>query len=172
MNSYGKTMLGNFVCQKVATLPAWSSAAEGKLIYVEDSNKLYYGDDSRFIESSGIRTIHVQPITNDTEVTTDLVQYFRVPSPFNGKILVRAQASVITAGTTNATTIQVRNMTKYASNDALSTAISIASGGTLGTVGTVNASYDDVSTDDLIRISVTGVSTTKPKGLLVVLEYV
>ena len=172
MKSHGLNLVGNFNPKIVSTKPSWSSALEGTLIYVEDENKMYYGDDSRFIETSGIRTIQVQPITNDTEVTTDLVQYFRVPLSFDKKRLIRAQASVITAGTTNATTIQIRNMNKYASNDALSTAISIASGVKLGTAGTVNTSYNDVSTDDEIRISVTGVSTTKPKGLLVVLEYV
>jgi hypothetical protein len=53
----------------------------------------------------------------------------------------------------------------------LSTAISIASGSTLGTAGTVNTATDDVATNDLIRIDVTSVSTTKPKGLVVVLEF-
>ena len=108
---------------------------------------------------------------NDEEVTTSHVQYFRIPAKLNGLNLTRAQAAVITAGTTNATTIQVRNMDKYPSNDALSTAISIASGAKKGTPGTIDTARDDVATDDEIRITVTGVSTTKPKGLLVILEY-
>ena len=83
----------------------------------------------------------------------------------------RAQAMVLTAGTTGATTIQIRNLTKYPSNDALSGAISIASGGTIGTVGTIDTARDDVSTNDKIKISVTAASTTKAKGLFVILEF-
>lgn len=44
----------------------------------------------------------------------------------NGMNLVRANAVVNTAGTTNATTIDIYNVTD--SHDMLSTAISIASG--------------------------------------------
>lgn len=118
------------------------------------------------------RAVHIQLVADATDVdTTSGVAYFNVPQAMNGMNLTRAIAYVTTAGTTNATTVQIRNMTKYASNDALSAAISIAGGGTVGTAGTVNASYDDVSTNDLIKIYVTGQSTTKPKGLRVVLEY-
>jgi hypothetical protein len=83
--------------------------------------------------------------------------------------LVRANASVVTAGTTNATTIDIYNVTD--SQDMLSTAISIASGGTVGTAGTVNASYDDVATNDVLRIDVTSASTTNAKGLQIILEF-
>ncbi len=120
----------------------------------------------------GMASIEIQVVATATDVdTTSGIGYFNIPSKANGMILVRAQAYVDTAGTTNATTVQVRNMTKYASNDALSGAISIASGGTVGTVGTIDASYDDVATDDLIKVYVTGQSTTKPKGLRVLCEY-
>jgi hypothetical protein len=115
-------------------------------------------------------SFQVQLVADDTDVASQIA-YVRIPSNYNGMTLQRAIADVTTAGTTNATTIQVRNMTKYSSNDALSSAISIASGDTLATAGTVNASYDDVATNDLIKIYVTGVSTTAPKGLRVVLEY-
>jgi hypothetical protein len=117
-------------------------------------------------------TVQLQVVATATEVdSTSGVGYFYVPTPLNGMNLVRATAFVDTAGTTNATTIQVRNLTKYASNDALSSAISIASGATSATAGSVNTSYDDVSTDDKIKIYVTGYSTTRAKGLWVVLEF-
>lgn len=120
----------------------------------------------------GVKAVQIQLVADATDVdTTSGVTYFKIPQCLNGMNLVRAQAFVTTAGTTNATTIQVRNLTKYSSNDALSTAISIASGGTTGTAGTVSTSYDDVATDDNIKIYVTGQSTTKPKGLYVVLEF-
>ena len=83
--------------------------------------------------------------------------------------LVRAQATVVTAGTTNATTVMINNVTDAA--DMLSGAISIASGGTVGTVGTINTSTDDVATNDVLRIDVDSVSTTAPKGLMVVMEF-
>lgn len=120
----------------------------------------------------GAKIIEVQVVATATDVdTVSGIAYVNIPQALNGMELKRAQAYVDTAGTTNATTIQVRNMTKYSSNDALSGAISIASGGKVGTVGTVDTSYDDVATDDLIKIYVTGQSTTKPKGLRVCLEY-
>jgi len=103
--------------------------------------------------------------------TSSGIAYVRIPSSMNGMNLIRAQGYVNTAGTTNATTVQVRNMTKYPASDSLSSAISIASGDTVGTTGTVDTSYDDISTDDQIKIYVTAQSTTKPKGLLVVLEF-
>lgn len=116
-------------------------------------------------------TVQLQIVADGLDVDTASLGYFFIPSTMDGMNLVRATAYVETAGTTNATTVQVRNMTKYSSNDALSTAISIASGGTSATAGTVNTSYDDVSTNDKIKVYVTGASTTKPKGLYVVLEY-
>lgn len=115
--------------------------------------------------------VQMQLAAPTESVTTGHLNYFMIPEAMNTKSLIRAEAATITAGTTGATTIQTRNMTKYASNDALSGAISIASGGTVGTIGTVNTSYDDVSTNDIIKIYVTGVSTTAPKGLIVILEY-
>jgi hypothetical protein len=95
--------------------------------------------------------------------------YFVIPPALNGMNLVYANAAVVTAGTTNATTIDIYNVTD--SQDMLSTAISIASTGVLGTAGTVNATYDDVATGDRIRIDVTSASTTNAKGLLIMLEF-
>lgn len=92
-----------------------------------------------------------------------------IPSSLNGLNLVRAQAIVITAGTTNATTIAVYNATD--SQEMLSANISIASGATVGTPGTINTAYDDVATNDRIQIDVDAVSTTAPLGLIVILEF-
>lgn len=101
--------------------------------------------------------------------------YLRAPSEINGMNLYRAQAFVNTAsasGTSASMTVQVRNMTKYLSNDALSTPIIIGSASLIGTPGIINTSYDDVSTDDQIKIYVVDVSSGSPKGLQTVLEYV
>ena len=118
----------------------------------------------------GTKAIGVIAVDFTTDVTVaDGKAYMPVPAALNGMNLVRAQAIVITAGTTNATTIDIYNVTD--SQDMLSTAISIASGATVGTVGTINVSYDDVATNDVLRVDVTTVSTTAPKGLLVILEF-
>lgn len=118
----------------------------------------------------GRKTVSVQVFDGTTAVTTgDGKAYITIPEALNGMNLVRAQATVVTAGTTNATTVMVHNKTD--TQDMLSGAISIASGGTVGTVGTVNGSFDDVATNDVIRIDVDSVSTTAPQGLMVVLEF-
>lgn len=118
----------------------------------------------------GRKSLSVYVVGATTDVSTgDGQYYFMIPQALNGMNLVRAIARVVTAGTTNATTIDIFNVTD--SVDMLSTAISIASGGTLATAGTVNTSTDDVATNDLIRIDVTSVSTTKPKGLIVEMEF-
>jgi len=92
-----------------------------------------------------------------------------MPAALDGWNLVRAQGVVGTPGTTNATTIQIRNVTK--TQDMLSGNISIASGDENGTVGTINTSTDNVSTDDKIAIDVDAVSTTEPLGLHIILEF-
>jgi hypothetical protein len=117
----------------------------------------------------GTKSVCVQVFDGTTDVTVgDGKAYIVVPEALNGMDVIRATARVITAGTTNATTIDIYNVTD--SVDILSTAISIASGGTLATAGTVNTSNDSLATNDLLRIDVTSVSTTAPKGLVVVIE--
>lgn len=118
----------------------------------------------------GRKAVSIQVTDGTTDVATgDGKAYFTIPESLNGMNLVRAQATVVTAGTTNATTVMIHNKTDAA--DMLSGAISIASGGTVGTVGTINGAADDVATNDVIRIDVDSVSTTAPKGLMVVLEF-
>jgi len=116
-------------------------------------------------------TVQVQVIADDTEVSANDEAYFFIPELMDNMNLVRAQGMVLTAGTTGALTIQLRNMTKYPTVNILSTAISIASGATVGTEGSIYPARDDVSTDDQMRIQVVTTQTTKPKGLFVILEY-
>jgi hypothetical protein len=116
------------------------------------------------------RSLSVQVTDGTTDVAIgDGKAYITIPEALNGMNLVRAQATVVTAGTTNATTVQIHNKTD--AQDMLSGNISIASAGTVGTVGTINGTYDDVATNDVLRIDVDAVSTTAPKGLMVVLEF-
>ncbi len=101
--------------------------------------------------------------------TGDGKAYITIPEALNGMNLVRATATVVTAGTTNATTIQIYNVTQTA--DMLSGLISIASGGKVATAGTIDAANDDVATNDVLRVDVDTISTTPAKGLMVILEF-
>jgi hypothetical protein len=103
--------------------------------------------------------------------TSTGVKWLPIPSTVGGMNLIAVKAFVTTAGVTGATTIQVRNMTKYPANDSLTAAMSIASLATKSTGGTIDATHDDVSTDDMLKVYVTGQSTTKPYGLYVILEF-
>ena len=134
------------------------------------STAKYVSPDALADSYAGTKSLSVQLFDGATDVTTgDGKAYITIPESLNGMNLVRAQATVVTSGTTNATTVMIHNKTD--AQDMLSGAISIASGGTVGTVGTVNTTYDDVATNDVLRIDVDSVSTTAPKGLMVVLEF-
>ena len=107
------------------------------------------------------------------EFATDLavkdgVGYIVIPAECNGMNLISARADVITAGTTNASTFDIYNVTDGVS--MLSSAISIASGAKSGT-GTVDTAHDDVATGDLIRFDCKTLSSTKPKGLIITLAF-
>jgi hypothetical protein len=51
MKSYGIDMQGDFKVERVATLPVWETEDEGRLIYVESSDKLYYATGSTWSET-------------------------------------------------------------------------------------------------------------------------
>lgn len=156
---------------------AASDTAAGKIEIATAAETTTGTDATRAVSPDGLsqsdfgkRCVSIQVFDAATDVATgDGKAYFTIPVALNGFNLVRAQATVVTAGTTNATTVMIRNKTQAA--DMLSGAISIASAGTVGTVGTVDATNDDVATDDVIGIDVDSVSTTAPKGLMVVLEF-
>lgn len=138
-------------------------------------------DNTRAVHPDGLAgsyagTKSVEMICFDfgTDVATgDGKGYFRVPSSLNGMNLVAVAARVITAGTTNTTDIQIHNVTDAV--DMLSTKITIDStetdSSTAATPPVIDGAADDVATGDLLRIDVDAVSTTAPKGLLVVLEF-
>jgi len=140
-----------------------------RLRNIPTPTKLYEPANKTYVDTRP-RGIGIIAVDATTDVTVgDGKVYIPIPLQFSGMNLTRAQAMVNTAGTTNATTIDIYNVTD--SIDMLSTAISIASGGTVGTVGTINTTYDDVVTNDVLRVDVTTASTTNAKGLLVILEF-
>ena len=110
--------------------------------------------------------------TDDAE-TGDGKFYFVVPAKLNGMNLTSAVAQAITAGTTGTMDIQVANVTD--SVDMLSTKLTIDSAEksslTAATPVVIDATKDDVVTDDLLRIDIDAVQTTKAKGLIVTLGF-
>ena len=124
--------------------------------------------------SSWIRYIQCIVIEWSTNVTTgDGKFYVHIPTELNGMDLVYVHGEVITAGTTGTTDIQIANATD--SVDMLSTKLTIDSGetgsDTAATAAVIDTAKDDVATNDLLRIDVDAVSTTKPKGLIVTLGF-
>lgn len=122
------------------------------------------------------QTVNVQMVifnfTDDAE-TGDGKFYFLVPAKLNGMNLTSAVARVITAGTTNTMDIQIANVTD--SVDMLSTKLTIDSGetssSTANTPVVIDTTKDDIATNDLLRIDVDAVHTTKAKGLIVTLGF-
>lgn len=124
--------------------------------------------------NAGCRIVQIAVIDFATDITTgDGKAYFVVPTELNGMNLIRVAATVITAGTTNATTIQIANVTDAV--DMLSTLMNIesteTSTRTSATPGTIDTSKDDVATGDVLRIDIDAVSTTAPKGLIVEMVF-
>lgn len=173
-----KTKLSNLSGTNTGDEPSATTSAEGVVELAINTEVDAGSDATRAVTPDalagstifGRKTVSIQVYDGATDIATgDGKAYFTIPEALNGMNLVRAQATVVTAGTTNASTVMIHNKTD--AQDMLSGAISIASGGTVGTVGTINTTYDDVATNDVIRIDIDSISTTKPKGLMVVLEF-
>lgn len=119
---------------------------------------------------AGKRCVEITVFDPTTDLATgDGKAYFVVPTELNGMNLVRVAATVITAGTTNSTTIQIANVTDAC--DMLSTLMAIetteTSTRTSAQPGVIDTAHDDVATGDVLRIDIDAASTTKPKGLIV-----
>lgn len=119
-------------------------------------------------------SVVMQIVEGGTDLATgDGKAYFTVPEELNGMNLSAVHARVITAGTTNTSDIQIANVTD--SVDMLSTKLTIDSGetgsDTAATPAVIDTSKDDVATNDLLRIDIDSLSTTKPKGLIIRLKF-
>ena len=105
--------------------------------------------------------------------TGDGKAYFVIPNELTGMNLVRVAATVITAGTTNSTTIAIYNLTD--AQEMLSTLMAIetteTSTRTSATPGVIDTTKDDVVTGDILRIDVDAISTTPPKGLIIEMVF-
>lgn len=165
----------------VSNLPAATTTAAGASELAIASEVNTGTDATRAItpdalagSNAGVRYYQMIPFEFGTDCATgDGKYYFHVPPALNGMDLVYVHARVITAGTTNTMDIQLANVTDAV--DMLSTKITIDSGetgsDTAATVAVIDTTKDDIATNDLLRIDVDAVHTTKAKGLIVTLGF-
>lgn len=160
---------------------AASTTAAGK-IEIAIASELNIGTDATRAVSPdalagsnlGIRYVEIPVFGPTADVATgDGKAYFHIPPGLNGMNLVYAHGFVVTAGTTNSTTIQIANLTQAA--DMLTALIEIETGETGSDTAapgvTIDTANDDVATNDVIRIDVDTISTTAPKGLVISLGF-
>lgn len=164
-----------------ANLPNASASAEGVVELATTAETTTGTDTGRVVTPDGLagsifgqRALQATVVDYTTDIATgDGKFYFVVPQSLNGMNLTRVHARVISAGTTGTTDIQLHNVTD--AQDMLSTKLTIDSGetgsDTAATAAVINATYDDVATNDLIRVDIDAVSTTAPKGLILTLEF-
>jgi hypothetical protein len=139
----------------------------GEPYYVTDEDAIAIGKStSTYILFERKRAIFIEMFDMTDDVTINKEYHFRVPEIIGTNKLITAKARVITAGTTNATTVSVYN----GATNMLSSNISVSSARTNGS-GTVNTSNNSVAENDLIKLKVETVSTTAPKGLVIELIF-
>jgi len=177
----GKVMTSDGTDWTSAALPAASTSASGIVelaIAIEvntgTSDTLAITPDALAGSNFGKRVVEIVVFDYGTDVATgDGKAYFIVPDELNGMNLVRVASTVITAGTTNSTTVAIYSITDSA--EMLSTLMAIETGETStrtsATPGTIDTSHDDVVTGDVLRIDVDAVSSTAPKGLIVEMVF-
>lgn len=122
----------------------------------------------------GVKAVQITVFDYTTDVATgDGKAYVVIPSSLNGMNLVGIHGRVITAGTTGTMDVQVANVTD--SVDMLSTKLtwdSTETGtDTAATSAVIDTTKDDVATNDLLRIDVDAVQTTKAKGMIITLLF-
>lgn len=124
------------------------------------------------IERAKNAVLLVSAPTGDAITTGDGKAYFRVPSALDGWKITAVAASLYTASTSGAVTVQIRNKTDVV--DVLSVPITIDQDEldslTAATPPTINASNNTVGTGDQIAVDIDGAGTGA-KGLVVALTF-
>ena len=161
-----------------ATVPAASTTVAGKIELATIAETSLGSATDRAITPDGLagsnvlggRTVQIVVFDFGVDLSTgDGKFYFHVDQRLAGMNIVDVHAEVITAGTTGTTDIQLHNLTAAA--DILSTKLTIDSGetgsDTAAAAAVINASEDDLTLNNVIRVDVDAISTTAPKGLIV-----
>lgn len=132
----------------------------------------------RLSAKTNYEEVQMSVVEWETEVATgDGAFYFHVGERMNGMNLIYAHAENITAATgtgTQTTDIEIYNVTD--SQDMLTTTLTIdedeTGSDTAATAVSINATYDDVAENDVIRIDIDTVpGTTGGDGLIVTLGF-
>lgn len=122
----------------------------------------------------GERVVQLEVFAPTTNCATgDGKKYFVVPAPLNGMNLIGVHGRAITAGTTGTMDVQIRNVTD--SVDMLSTKLTWdtteAGTNTADVPAVIDATKDDVATNDLIAIDVDAVQATPAQGMIITLRF-
>jgi hypothetical protein len=172
--SSGDTIAGTWIDASTDTTRGTVELAVASEVNTGSSTSLAVTPDALAGANIGIRYYQMIPFDFGTDVASgDGKYYFHVPPALNGMNLVYVHATAITAGTTGTMDIQIANVTD--SVDMLSTLMTIDSGetstATAATAAVIDTTKDDVATNDLLRIDIDNVQTTKAKGLIVTLGF-
>ena len=78
MKAYEVDIKGPIWMERVATLPGWTAADEGREVYVEDDNKRYHANDSEWVEytlggATATTATTVSASTYDVLATDDIL---------------------------------------------------------------------------------------------------
>jgi hypothetical protein len=118
-----------------------------------------------------VRTISIVVFPPTTDVVTgDGKVYIHVPPALNGGDITYVHAFHVSSGTTGTSDYQIARIRSGTPADVLSTKLTVDSGengSNDATPAVINTSNDDLATNDVLRIDVDAVSTTKPKGLTI-----
>ena len=123
----------------------------------------------------GIRYVQIMAVAKATDLTVaDGLAYFHVPAGLDGMDLVEVHAEVFTAPAGSTATFEISN--NGASTQMLSTNITIDADETgsdsAATAAVIDASNDDLDTNDLIQINCTQIgSSTAGAGLMVTMGF-
>lgn len=161
---------------RVSATPTWTPREFRDSLALDSSGaRIHYYDFAnnswRTVTTTG--RFELKIIDDTTTLTTgDGKLIFMIPTFLNGLNLTVAHAFVTTVSSSDAPTIQIRNVTD--SVDMLSTKITIdaneTTSYTAATAPVIDTAHDDVATGDLIAIDVDAAGTGA-KGLGVYLEF-
>lgn len=184
-NTYEYTFVARGIhSDNTATPPTLTNVSEEKTHVGQRSSVgiivgggIFAGISEQLLASIGEslnKYVQFQLFAGSQDVTVgDGRAYFKVPSGYDGHNLSAITASVVTAGTTGTTDIQIHNVTDAV--DMLSTKLTIDSGETdsenAATPVVIDTANDDISAGDIIRVDIDATSTTQAQGLVLNLTF-
>ena len=145
-----------------------------------------YNADGSVTVASFLQTVTIEAAVVDFATATAVGNgklYFVVPASLNNYVLTGVSSSVISVGTTNLTSVQLTKCSTVATGSQcsgttasmLSTVLSIdsneASSLTAATPAVISGAAATVTTDQVIRVDITAISTTPANGLIVTMVF-